>query len=565
MVKNRLSDKWIKASITGTIWAASEIVLGSFLHNLRIPFSGNILTAIGLIILISLGYIWTERGIFWRAGLICALLKTMSPSAVIFGPMIAIFTESLLLELFVRIIGRNIVGFAVGSMLAMSWNLLQKILNYIIFYGLNIIGIYSNLLKFAQKQLSIKSDIVWMPIIVLLILYCLFGLLAAVVGIRIGRSLQREPASAAPAGNTLRKEVRKNDSAPEFGYSVTWLFVNFMLMIASFFLLNLTPWYIWGSEIIVVIFIWILRYKRAFRQLSKPGFWLFFVVITLLAAFVFTEAGPGENAIQKGLMTGLQMNFRAALMILGFSVLGTELYNPAVRKFFMKSSFKNLPLALELSADSLPLFIAGIPDLRTLVKNPVSVLRNVILNAESRLHEIRGRVSRSGKVILITGTIRGGKTSFAEKLAESIQNKGMTILGILSIRVTDETGGTGYDLRDIETGRTIPFLRQSGCPGDETIGKYFILSDGLARGRELLHSFAGRSENIVLIDEVGMLELNDSGWAGNLTELLNGTKTIIITVRDKFIDLVKDKWGLADSVTADISVTEPGTVVEMLH
>jgi len=252
-------------------------------------------------------------------------------------------------------------------------------------------------------------------------------------------------------------------------------------------------------------------------------------------------------------------------MILGFSVLGTELYNPAVRKFFMKSSFKNLPLALELSADSLPLFIAGIPDLRTLVKNPVSVLRNVILNAESRLHEIRGRVSRSGKVILITGTIRGGKTSFAEKLAESIQNKGMTILGILSIRVTDETGGTGYDLRDIETGRTIPFLRQSGCPGDETIGKYFILSDGLARGRELLHSFAGRSENIVLIDEVGMLELNDSGWAGNLTELLNGTKTIIITVRDKFIDLVKDKWGLADSVTADISVTEPGTVVEMLH
>jgi nucleoside-triphosphatase THEP1 len=564
MEKSRLSDKWIKASIAGTIWAASEIVLGSFLHNLRIPFSGNILTAIGLIILISLGYIWTDRGIFWRAGLICALMKTMSPSAVIFGPMIAIFTESLLLELFVRIFGRNILGFAVGSMLAMSWNLFQKILNYVIFYGTNIIGIYSNLLKFAQKQLSIKSDIVWMPIIVLLILYGLFGLFAAIVGIRIGRSLQREPSTAESFDNNFRQELRKGDTAPEFGYSVTWLFVNFMLMIALFFLLNLTPWYIWGSTIIVVILIWILRYKRAFRQLSKPGFWLFFVAITLLAAFVFTEAAPGENAILKGLMTGLQMNFRAALMILGFSVLGTELYNPAVRKFFMKSSFKNLPLALELSAESLPVFIAGIPDLRTLVKNPVSVLRKVILNAESRLHEIRGRENRGARVILVTGTIRGGKTTFAGKLADSMQKKGITILGILSIRVNDESGETGYDLRDIETGRVIPFLRQAGSSGDQTIGKFFILSEGLADGRELLHSSAGRSENIVIIDEVGMLELNDGGWAVNLTELLNSSKTIIITVRDKFIEGVIEKWGLINAETVDISISDPEAVVKML-
>jgi len=61
-MEHRLSEKWIKASIIGTIWAASEIVLGSFLHNLKVPFSGNILTAIGLIILISISYTWTEKG-----------------------------------------------------------------------------------------------------------------------------------------------------------------------------------------------------------------------------------------------------------------------------------------------------------------------------------------------------------------------------------------------------------------------------------------------------------------------------------------------------------------------
>ena len=61
--KFEISEKWIKASVIGTIWAASEIVLGSFLHNLRIPFSSNVLTGIGLIILISSSYKWTEKGL----------------------------------------------------------------------------------------------------------------------------------------------------------------------------------------------------------------------------------------------------------------------------------------------------------------------------------------------------------------------------------------------------------------------------------------------------------------------------------------------------------------------
>lgn len=62
--KNNISEKWIKASIIGTIWAASEIVLGSFFHNLKIPFTSNILTGIAIVILISISYKWTERGLF---------------------------------------------------------------------------------------------------------------------------------------------------------------------------------------------------------------------------------------------------------------------------------------------------------------------------------------------------------------------------------------------------------------------------------------------------------------------------------------------------------------------
>jgi len=217
---HKLSEKWIKASIAGTIWAASEIVLGSFLHNLRIPFGGNILTAIGIIILISISYIWTEKGLFWRAGIICALMKTMSPSAVIFGPMIAIFTEALLLEFSVRLLGRTIAGYLVGAMLAMSWNLFQKIANYIIYYGANIIEVYNSLLKLAQKQLNIQTDIVWLPIIILLIIFALFGLFAGMIGIITGRKLLHQPVTFSTAFHTEQAGEFAQKSESRFKYSI---------------------------------------------------------------------------------------------------------------------------------------------------------------------------------------------------------------------------------------------------------------------------------------------------------------------------------------------------------
>ena len=551
-----LSEKWIKASITGTIWAASEIVLGSFLHNLKVPFSGNILTAIGLIILISISYTWTEKGLFWRAGLICALMKTMSPSAVIFGPMIAIFTEAFLLELFVTLLGRNIAGYAIGSMLAMSWNLVQKILNYIIFYGSNIIQVYSDLLKFAQKQLNIKTDIVWMPIILLLIVYALFGLLAAVTGIRVGRKMLRQPVQELPVAiNQLSGEVARN-SGREFNYSVSWLFINIILIICSFILLNRTIWVVWSLAITGIVIVWAVRYKRALRQLAKPKFWILFVFITLITAFVFTEARHSENSLFQGLLTGIQMNFRAIVIIMGFSVLGTELYNPVVRNFFLRTSFKNFPLALELSVESLPLFVAKIPDFKSMMKNPVSIFYQVILHADRRLAEIKEKVAHVQKVFIVTGSIRGGKTTFVKKLIELLKSYNIKVGGILSERVMDGSATIGYDLLNIETGEKVDFLRQNSEYGEGTIGRFTICLKGLEEGKKILSSGIQHKNNIVIIDEVGFLEIQNKGWSVCIDQLLEKSSNhILITVRDSYVGKVKTKWNLKEGDIIDINKT----------
>ena len=554
MHKNyRLNEKWIKASILGTIWAAFEIVLGSFLHNFKIPFSSNALTAIGIVILISVSYIWTEKGLFWRAGIICAIMKTMSPSAVIFGPMIAIFSEAALLEISVRLFGKTIFGFVVGGMLSMSWNLFQKIINFILFYGFSIVDVYTNLLKYAQKQLNVHFDLVWMPILGLFGIYCLLGLISAIIGIRIGRKLSIESIEYQLDNKFNSIYDKPNGQKPDFDYSFYWLIINTIFVVVPLILLNFTSWMVWGPTIIGIVLIWIARYKRALNQLSRPRFWIYFALITMVTAFVFTKIE--SNGFEEGLLSGIQMNFRAVIIILGFSVLGTELYNPKIRAFFGKTSFQQLPLALELSFESLPSIVSNIPEFKVFIKNPVSFISQVISQAEYRLEEFRKKSARN--IFVISGMVGSGKTALVQKLIEGLKQSNISIGGIYCPRILDDDTTFGYDVVDIQTNEQTGFLRKSEDKNLTKIGRYSILPEGLEAGRCALDVLNNKNNQLIVIDEVGNLELENQGWASRIDELLKvHTIHLLFTVRDTYAERVIRKWNLDSYNLFKISETD---------
>lgn len=563
MTKYELSEIWIKASITGTIWAASEIVLGSFLHNLRVPFSGNVLTGIGIIILISLSYSWKDKGLFWRAGLICAIMKTISPSAVIFGPIIAILCESLLIELSVRLLGRNFIGFALGAMLAMSWNLFQRIVNLLIFYGLNILQLYEDLIKLAQKQLQIQTDILWLPLIVLLVVYCILGLISAIVGIRIGKKLLNQPKNS-QADALVNESVKyTNKSGKDFHYSLIWLFADFVLLVSALFLLNFVDAIWWSLFILAVSVVWSMRYKRALRQLTKPGFWLFFAAITMITAFVFSRVQGQEW--QDGLLIGLQMNFRAAVVVLGFSVLGTELYNPVIRSFFLKTSFKQLPSALELSFASLPLMIARIPHFTLVMKNPVSVIYQIVAYGEERLEEIRNAKMWFPSVWLVSGALGGGKTTFVKIVAEILITHNCRIGGFLSVRRSEADVTIGYDLQEINSNERVKFLQLVTAEATEKIGRFEICHEGVKKGNDILDHTITSSYDLVVIDEVGRLELRGDGWARSIQNLMGVSKNmLLITVRDGLELEVIHKLKLKNYQIVHVGVTDAAHLAQRI-
>jgi nucleoside-triphosphatase THEP1 len=560
--KTTISNKWLKASILGATWAASEIILGSFLHNLHIPLKGSILTAIAFILLIAVSYKWTDRGLFWRSGLICALLKTMSPSAVIFGPMIAIFMEALLLDVSIRLLGRNFFGFLIGSSLAMSWILVQKIFNLVMFYGTNLVDIYTQLMKFAEKQLQFQSDLVWLPILALLGLYLVFGIIAVVLGMITGKSLVNR-SQPDEFKSSLKYADFQTNKQNNFSYSIVWLVVDFIALIGMLFILNLCMIWVWAPLTITIVSIWVIRYRRAMRQLSKPRFWIFFAVITMISAFIITAIQNSGSDWVSGLLIGLQMNFRAAIVITGFTVLGTELYNPKIRHYFARGSFKQIPVALELAFDSLPSIINNLPEIKTIIRKPLSVIRLLVYHSEKRFSELQNRQAKP--VFIITGDIAAGKTTFCNELIQHLQSKNIPTGGILSERIIQDNETIGYDLIDISTGNSMIFLRKNEGTSTSKIGRFEINTEAVEQGRNILLSRNQAKNTIVIIDEVGWLEIQGNGWAQSI-ELLKSQLdiTLVLSIRTEFVSAVIDKFKLEKAVLIDASKDEVLSIVEKI-
>jgi nucleoside-triphosphatase THEP1 len=543
--ENKLSTTWLKAAVLGCLWASSEIVLGSFLHNLRIPFSSVFLTGIGIVLLISVSYQWKDKGLIWRSGLICALMKSISPSAVIFGPMIAIFSEALLLEFSVRMLGRNMIGFFIGSLMAMSWNFFQKIATYIIFYGFNIVDLYTSLIKFAEKQLHYHFDNVWMPVIALWIYYLVFGALSAIIGIHIGKSALNKSIPMLNKDSKRISEIKGRRNTEPATYSLPWLALDFIGMIAVLLLMNSTGIIWWGTAGLVLISIWAVRYRNSLRPLRKPKFWVGFILITMLSSYLFSRFQPGQVSLTDGLLIGLQMNFRAALMIIGFTAIGKELGNPVIRSFFMRTSFKQLPLALEVAFETLPFVIANAPSFRNFLKKPLSVMKQVVSQSEFWLERVALSMKKKSNVIIISGEINDGKSTLMHELAVRFKGHNIQAGGIVSPAILENGIKAGYALLNVATGEKMRLSQTEKGEGMANVGRYYFLNDGIEFGKAALAVAKNQNSKIVFIDEIGTWELQGQGWAASLNELIiRCDMPLIIAVHMSIVDLVVENWQL---------------------
>jgi hypothetical protein len=383
-MKELLESKWLKAAVAGSLWASFEIIAGSFLHNLRIPFSGTMLASFSIILLVGFLQIWPVKGLIWRAGIICGLMKSLSPSAVILGPMTGIMMEAFILEGVILLMGRNIPGYLVGGSMALLSALLHKLINLLILYGKDIVRIYVNLFEFFRKQLNIQ-DIEPVDLFYWIIFsYMAAGALSAVIGYLIGKTALKKT-SGLTFNGTIQKSSKDqwDDVQPGQKFYALLLLLHLVSIPSILIILNKSG-LTWFIILIMVLYILLcsLYYKRILSRLAKPLLWIQFLLVTLLAGIFWDPPEQFTGHFNNGFIVGLEMILRAVFIIASFSGLSVELRNPRIKNLLFRIGFKKPYMALSLAFNSLPAVLERVSNIKTFFRNPFQSVSSLLIDAD---------------------------------------------------------------------------------------------------------------------------------------------------------------------------------------
>jgi nucleoside-triphosphatase THEP1 len=213
-------------------------------------------------------------------------------------------------------------------------------------------------------------------------------------------------------------------------------------------------------------------------------------------------------------------------------------------------------------------------------------------------------------IFIITGEQGEGKSSFTGRLAETLKNHGCTVAGIIAEGLLKGTLRTGFLLTDAATGIKIPLAerishtgprkiknpsikdkqeKQAGSddytlsPGSEKkegnqgrpetetggeqvkAGNFIFFRPALLEGKKIIENAILYRPDIIILDEIGSLELEGRIWAGTLESLLERWRGILIlTVRQKFLKSVISHWKLNPAGIFNIACINTGGAAEKI-
>ncbi|MBI5243035.1 MAG: DUF2478 domain-containing protein [Elusimicrobia bacterium] len=136
----------------------------------------------------------------------------------------------------------------------------------------------------------------------------------------------------------------------------------------------------------------------------------------------------------------------------------------------------------------------------------------------------------------------------ASSLAESLRRSGASVGGVLAPGLWEEGVRGGFDAVDLGTGERRTFCRRNGPETWQALGAFRFSPEGLSFGLKALAEARRKDADIILIDEVGPLELQGQGWAPELDALAaERRKPMVWVVRSGLVAAVRQKWGLAQA------------------
>lgn len=151
---------------------------------------------------------------------------------------------------------------------------------------------------------------------------------------------------------------------------------------------------------------------------------------------------------------------------------------------------------------------------------------------------------RNDKVYIIAGGQGSGKTSFLDHLITELQNNNIKVGGFIAEGTWKDDKRFGFNIIRIRDRFSMPLCSQEFNNSYLQFGHFNFNPSAISFGNEILNQDIEHSD-IIVIDEIGIFELEEKVWYDSFNQLLNNySNSIIISVREKIVEKVIEKFEL---------------------
>ena len=268
-------------------------------------------------------------------------------------------------------------------------------------------------------------------------------------------------------------------------------------------------------------------------------------------------------------MAGLKINARAVILIIGFAAISVELKNPLIKSLLYNKGFSSLYQSLNLAFSALPVLVSNISLNRDKAKpgNLRKLFSGVLDQADTLLSSFEAEHLKQPDIVIITGEVNQGKTTMANEVISNLLNRHLRIAGFLCPGNDQNGERNGYFLQEIGSPDKYELCTMTFTEKRQKTGRFYFNKDTLDRGLDLLkQAYSNKNNELVVIDEIGPLELKNKGWSREIDNSFSNKDLVQLwIVRKKILAEVLGKWHHCNIYIFDTKHDEKEAIIDRIY
>ncbi len=161
-------------------------------------------------------------------------------------------------------------------------------------------------------------------------------------------------------------------------------------------------------------------------------------------------------------------------------------------------------------------------------------------------------------IFIISGPRSSGKTMFLSDIYSFLSLFENDIRGFISYGTFNDDGQKDFILKALGTNAEIHLASRKPAPDYIRAGDFYFNPEAIKEGNDIILSAIADKAPILMIDEIGPLELMEQIWHESFQQVLKQFNGILIfTCRRKMIENVVEKFKITEAFVEEVQKTSP--------